>query len=307
MTKKIIVLVIAIVLCLSVVGGCFALYSRNAEDITISFGSEGAVNLTLSADGTFNFGGFALSPETKSVTQKITLNVSTTDTSSLSGMYGKLKVELGGAVDSAYYTLSGIATGSGDSPSNASYTQAQLTDGVTLPLDDLPQYLTLTIALTDDAQTPSGFKTISNKNISVKVSWTVVEWTAVDGGFYIVGDNLGGWYVNENSILLNDATSNGDLACKNNISLTAGSYQVVKYTADNGEDWNYKVAWKYDDESQKNVPNIGNEEDDSTPITIDTDNNNNIVVAGGSYFICVNESGAVWIQAQSTVKPSTEN
>ena len=61
MKKKIVIIALAFVLCLSVIGGCFALYQTNATDLNITFGGEDAVTLTLTAaGGSLSFGGVKL-------------------------------------------------------------------------------------------------------------------------------------------------------------------------------------------------------------------------------------------------------
>ncbi len=283
MTKKIIVLVIAIVLCLSVVGGCFALYYKDATNLVINFGSEDAVTLTLAADGgAINFGNVVLNPTSNSATQKVTLDVSGAK-EQMAGLNGELKISLGGTLDSSYYVLSGVAKGAGDSAEDVNYEQAQLTSGVTLPLDDLPQYLTLTIALTDAGKTNEGFKAASNKNITVSVSWKVVDWAPVDGGYYIIGTKSG-WGVNKNAILLDgDLTGQTDKARKLNVTLEAGEeYKVVRYTTAGG------IEWLAAGDSM----GAGVNGTYTQNITVDTT---------GTYFVCYNQYDQVWIQTMSSM------
>ena len=80
MTKKLIVIILSVILCLAVVGGCFALYHKDAEQLEITFGSEQAVTLTTTIGGNtgkLNFNGAKLSPDQPTATQEITLNVNT--------------------------------------------------------------------------------------------------------------------------------------------------------------------------------------------------------------------------------------
>lgn len=293
MTKKIIVLIIAIVLCLSVVGGCFALYAKDASNLVIGFGSEDAVRLTLATQNatTFNFGGVALNPTNDSASQAIVLDVNG-QASDMAGLYGELKVTLDTTISEDYYTLSAVAKGAGDDASSTSYTQAQLTSGVTLPLDDLPQYVTLTIALTEAGKNDTAFaSSVSNKTISVSVSWKVVEWTAVDGGYYIVGTESG-WAVNKNAVLLSDSVSGTtDLAKINSVTLTAGqSYKVVQYHAGAELTW-FDVEWQNGSAVVSSQYPV---------VVIDTEHGNNITVTTtGTYMVCVNTTGDnhyVWVQ-----------
>lgn len=299
MTKKIIVLVIAIVLCLSVVGGCFALYQKDASDITINFGSEKAASLTLNsvndegADATFNFGGTVINPTTDSATQYLKLNVNG-NPSEMAGMYGKFKVELTGW-DATNLVLTGTSISSASGATTQNYDYDALIAGITLPLNELPDTVTLTIALAEGAKSDAGFKAVSNKVISVKASWTVVEWAPIDGAYYIIGSQSG-WQVNKNAIHLSDDVSGTtDLAKINNVALKAGeAYKVVKYNGEGAEYTWYDVEWN--DKIAKVSAN-------SDKIVIDTKHGNNITVTeDGNYFVCLNTTGDVnyvWINPKA--------
>lgn len=199
MKKKIVIIALAFVLCLSVIGGCFALYSKNATELNITFGGEDAVTLTLTADGgSLNFNGVKLSPTSKTATQAITLDVNTANKASLAGMNGKLTVTMSEGFQEKL-TLSAQAD-------STSYNQTQLTSGVSLPLNDLPKNFTLTLTLKDISD--ADFKEISNSTTKITVSWVVGDenkWEAKDGGYYIVGDFCG-WDVNKNAILMGAGT-----------------------------------------------------------------------------------------------------
>lgn len=291
MTKKILVLVIAIVLCLSVVGGCFALYHKDATDITINFGSEQAVSLTLNpvsstgSEATFNFGGAVINPTTDSATQYLKLDVNGTP-SEMAGMYGEFKVELT-SWDSTNLVLTGTSISSASGATTKNYTYEQLTGGIKLPLNELPDTVTLTIALAEDAKSDAGFKSVSNKTISVKASWKVVDWDPIDGAYYIIGSESG-WEVNKTAIHLSDSVSGStDKAKINSVALKAGeSYKVVQYHENDDLDW-FDVEWEGG--SAKVSAN-------SDKIVIDTANGNNITVTeNGNYFVCLNDNNYVWI------------
>lgn len=294
MTKKILVLVIAIVLCLSVVGGCFALYHKDATDITINFGSEQAVSLTLNSvnsegsAATFNFGGAVINPTTASATQYLKLNVNG-NPSEMAGMYGQFKVELTGW-DATNLVLTGTSISSASGATTQNYDYDDLTGGITLPLNELPDTVTLTIALAEDAKSDAGFKSISNKTISVKASWTVVDWAPIDGAYYIIGSESG-WIVNKNAIHLSDSVSGTtDLAKINSVALKAGEeYKVVQYHASDDLTW-FDVEW------ENGTAKVSTNSD---KIVILTDKGNNITVTeNGNYLVCLNTTGSnhyVWI------------
>lgn len=299
MTKKLVIIAIATILCLSVVGGCLALYTKTANDIVIGFGSEKAVRLNISK--TQDFTTNKLSPSSSSATQNIKLDVNLptgTEVSALAGMKGLLKVTIKDSttLDSKYYVLSGSA-GASETAITSNYTQAQLTAGVELPLNNLPQYLTLTIALKSENASESGevqsitdeeFKSASNKKVDISVSWDYIDFIPVVGHYYIVGDFCG-WTVNKNAIHMNDSipSDSSDLAQTHSVALTANErFKVCMYNGvyesgkDQGQDKDYtyyEVEWK------EGTPVVGSN------VSIDTSNNNNFyVTTSGNYFVCVN-------------------
>lgn len=311
MNKKIIIVVLSVVLCLSVVGGCFALYTQN-DSLDITFGSGDAVTLTLQSvnssneAATFNFGGVALNPTNSSATQRIKLNVDTAQTSGLADLNGKLKVSVeNSTLDSSYYTISGVAVDKNNSNSR-DYTSSNLLEGVTLPLNDLPQYLTLTVALTDGAKALDTFKNdVSKKQVKVSVSWEFVKWAPVQDAYYIVGD-FSDWKVNEQAIKL-DAGTGTNKAQLSNYQLTTsmGEFKIVQYTQVENEQgqtvWGMKwlkLGWKDGVVDVGNGVIAVNTADDTTNIKVDSNQ---------AYYICVNASDNAWVQSQSSVSSSSGN
>ncbi len=306
MNKKIFVIFLSVILCLSVVGGCFALYTQN-DSLDITFGSGDAVTLTLqsvnseneSAD--FNFGGIALNPKDSSATQRIKLNVDTTNTDSLAGLNGKLTISVDGStLDSQYYTLSGVAVDKNNENSK-DYASSDLLRGLTLPLNDLPQYLTLTVALKSEI-TNSEFKDVSNKKIKVSVSWEFVDWAPVENAYYIVGD-FSNWSVNEQAIKLGAGTGTNKAELANYQLTTAmGEFKIVQYTQvqndENETVWGLrwlKLGWSDGKVAVGDGVVAINNNDDTSNIKVTSDQ---------AYYICVNGSDNVWVQSQSSVSTS---
>ncbi len=295
MTKKIIVIALAVVLCLSVIGGCFALYVKNADELNISFGSENAVTLKLNP-GSLTFGNVKLNPSEghRSASQKITLDVSVADKTTLTGMSGKLTVVLEGALANSL-DLSAVAD-------TVNYTQAQLTSGVTLPLNALPKDFTLTLAL-EDTIDDAGFKEVSNTTATVTVKWEVVDWAPVDGAYYIIGSHSG-WDVNEKAIKMNDPAEGTNNLAEWYGTLPVGTeFKCVKYSAGADLTWydlKYTGGWG----SPAEIDVYGDGEGGVTQV------NGNMLAptSGEEIFVCVNTDSAdntkhySWAQTKASME-----
>lgn len=282
--KKIIIIVLATILCLSVVGGCFALYSKEVEDFTFTFGAEDAVTLTLTTTGlsddrTFTFGGAnaKINPST-SVSQDITLDVNTTDKGALQGLKGTLSVAISG--DLANNLQLEIKNG------ETTYEGAS----VDLALNALPKNLKLILKLkasSDETTLDEEFKTLTGKTASIKVSWKFKDeaWSAVDGGYYIVSQ-ASDWKVNKNAIYMdkNVGTEEGhDIAAIEAVYLKEGEeFKIVKYTTANGIYWMNQVR-------TSNCTELVGQ------ITEGDGAGNLYVNTTGTYFCCVNKDGQIYI------------
>lgn len=297
MTKKLIVIILSVILCLAVVGGCFALYHKDAEKLVISFGSEQAVTLTTTIGGTgqLNFNGVKLSPTQKTATQEITLNVNTEHPETLAGLSGQLTVTMDGALKDAIILSASYENGEGPQTLNASNYVISLT----LPLDQLPEVLTLTATLvdTDDAT----FAQNSNKSATISVTWKAIDWAPVEGGYYIVGTHSA-WGINKDAILLDGTPASKpnpeqvDKAVLLGVSLKKGEEfkirQYVKGQTQN-EGW-LNLGVKGGTADEPNIP------DDGSIIVNPNKVDGNISVAeDGLYDVYVNYNGVVWI-AKST-------
>lgn len=283
MTKKLIVIILSVILCLAVVGGCFALYHKDAEQLEITFGSEQAVTLTTTIGGTgeFNFNGVKLSPDQKTAAQEITLNVNTPNKEALAGLSGQLTVTLDGALKDVILLTARYEDSKGPQTLEATSYVISLT----LPLDQLPEVLTLTATLidTDDAT----FASNSNKSATISVTWEAIDWAPVEGGYYIVGEHSA-WGVNKDAILLDKKMSSGetDKAAIESVHLKQGEkFKVVQWTRVGGINWN-----------------VATFKPDSIGVTILPEDQNNISPnADDDYFICVNKDNQLWIQPVSTI------
>ncbi len=294
MTKKLIVIILSVILCLAVVGGCFALYHKDAEKIVISFGSEQAVTLTTTIGGTgeLNFNGVKLSPDQPTATQEITLNVNTPNKEALAGLNGQLKVTLGGALKDAILLKASYLDGEKTKTLEATNYVISLT----LPLDQLPEVLTLTATLVsaDDAT----FAQNSNKSATISVTWEAIDWAPVEGGYYIVGTHSA-WGINKDAILLDGTPASKptpeqvDKAVLLGVSLKRGEeFKIRQYVAGQAgsEGW-LQLGVKSGTESEPDIPDDG-----SIIVTPNKVDGNISVAEDGLYDVYVNNSGIVWIQ-----------
>ena len=298
MTKKLIVIILSVILCLAVVGGCFALYHKDAEQLEITFGSEQAVTLTTSIGGDtgkLNFNGVKLSPTQDRATQEITLNVNTPNPETLAGLSGQLTVKIDGALKDAILLKASYVDGAEPKTLNASNYVISLT----LPLDQLPEVLTLTATLvdTDDAT----FAQNSNKSATISVTWKAIDWAPVEGGYYIVGTHSA-WGINKDAILLDGTPASKptpeqvDKAVLLGVSLKKGEeFKIRQYV--NGqassEGW-LQLGVKSGTESEPNIPADG-----SIIVEGNKVDGNISVAEDGLYDVYVNYNGVVWI-AKST-------
>lgn len=281
MTKKIIVIAVAFVLCLAVIGGCFALYTQG-DSLKIHFGTEDAVALTIGGYGSALFEGVTLSPEKTSATQKIVLDVSYEDKGALVGMNGQLKVALNGGLKD-YVELS--ATADTDA---GSYDAAALTAGVILPLNNLPKNFTLKLALKGVYANAEGYFEASGKSVEIKVTWEVAEWAPIEGGYYIVGDFCE-WGINQGAIYMGNK-DNENKAFIDGVTLTAGQEFKVKQ---------YKSKYEDGDNDGWQVVQVENGKckvGEGIIVKSEGRGDTNLSVpTTGQYYICVNNSGFVWI------------
>lgn len=294
MTKKLIVIILSVILCLAVVGGCFALYHKDAEKLVISFGSEQAVTLTTEIGGTgeLNFNGVKLSPAEPTATQEITLNVNTPYKEALAGLSGQLTVTMDGALKDAILLTASYEDSEGQKTLDATNYVISLT----LPLDQLPEVLTLTATLVDtDAAT---FAQNSNKSATISVTWKAIDWAPVEGGYYIVGTHSA-WDINKDAIFLDGTPAskeNPDKAVLLGVSLKRGEeFKIRQYHKGQAgsEGW-LQLGVKEYTIDEPNIPADG-----SIIVNPNKVDGNISVAEDGLYDVYVNHNGVVWI-AKST-------
>lgn len=178
MSKKLFVIVIAVVLAASIVGASFALYVKTAEkNVTIGYDAD-AVSLTLST----NAASLTLDNLSPSNTSKtITVSLGKTGATPAASMKGYFKIDIlnVGAGDLAEaITASAVVTHkAGADPATTNLNQTQLTGtGYTCLLSDLPESIALTIAL-NTAMEGFDFANYAEEAIQIKLYWTPYDNT----------------------------------------------------------------------------------------------------------------------------------
>lgn len=176
MSKKLLVIVIAIVLAASIVGASFALYVKtDSKNVTIGYDSD-AVSLGLSTNAaslTLN----NLSPENPS--KIITISLSKSGATPAASMKGFFKIDIanvGGGDLASAITASAVVTHKDTTTTDLN--QAQLTGtGYTCLLSDLPESIALTIALDTTAE-GFNFANYAEEAITISMYWTPYDNTA---------------------------------------------------------------------------------------------------------------------------------
>ena len=179
MKNKILVMLVASVLCIAFIGGCFALYIINAEERNITLTTGDSISLTwggnTSLDATVN-------PDNKITTW--TLKLTTTREVSDTSKYGKFSLTFGNGISSMLDVTTTIG--------GQDYDKADLAEGVHIKLNGLsaaPLTVTLSFEFTGDK---ANWEEWTNKVTTVTANWVIDEsytgsW-APAVGWYLVGN-----------------------------------------------------------------------------------------------------------------------
>ena len=267
--KKVLVIVIAAILALSVVGTCFALYKINATDRNITLTTGDAVTLSLVGG---DLAATGLSPNNATATYNVTLQSSSTVTDA--SKYGKFTVAISGDLASHISVSSTIDEVARD--------DAALKAGIHYALNDLPTTFTLTFTFNLGV---ADFSDLAEKVANVTLSWVIDDeytgdYDADENAYYLVGDINGTekWapasndhkFATEN---LSDVNNKAELV---GVTLQAGdSVKILK-----GATW--YGNWK-------NYTEIG---------TLDA-NGNLVVTAAGKYSFYLNTSDEIYVVKNS--------
>lgn len=218
MKKKVLVILTALVLVVGMVGSCFALYSKDATQKTITLTTGDSVTLTMTGD---SLALENLNPDTNK-TYAVTLSAS--NTALLGEGAGEFKVTI--AASSADDADLALAANIGLSASDGaafSATKSELAAGVEIDFDDLPEAITLTFYIGEEAFLTGA----AEGSVDVTLSWKVVEeeWTIDTEAYYIVG-SMNGWSITSTTTKLSTAAADigesGNHAVLRNVAFTAG-------------------------------------------------------------------------------------
>lgn len=270
--KKVLVIVIATILALSVIGTCFALYKINATDRNITLTTGDAVTLSIAAGDLEEVG---ISPEKTTVTYSVTLQSSTTvDDASV---YGKFTVATSGTLANCLKVSTTIAEVEKD--------DAALKKGVHYALNALPTTFTLTFTFDfSDVDFYDFAETVAN----VTLSWVIDEsytgsYKPTEGAYYLVGKINGSesWApASDDHMFTTEVADTKNKAELVGIELEAGDTVKIK----NGATW---------------YPEWGNWKEYAESGTIDT-NQNLVITADGKYSFYLNQSNEVYVVKEET-------
>lgn len=212
MTKKLFVVIIAIVLVAAIAGSCFALYYTKQADkqVTISTAFD-ELNLQIKNAGNTAAQGTILldeiSPDNRTKTIDVTLTVD--QPSLVDGIHGLFTVGVSNTANTigAYITttvklLNVTKDGEGVETSRtegSTITTDALGDGYDVALSSVPVYVRLSFYLNDDGVT--NFATIAETTASITLDWQKVVasvWTLDSSAYYVVGTLSGAnkWDIN---------------------------------------------------------------------------------------------------------------
>lgn len=266
--KKVLVIVIATILAISVIGTCFALYKINATDRNITLTTGDAVTLSIAAGDLAEVG---ISPDKTTATYNVTLQSSSTVADA--SKYGKFTVATSGTLAN-YMTVSATIA-------NVAKDDAALKAGIHYALNDLPTSFTLTFTFNF---ADVDFSTIAETAASVKLSWVIDDnyagdFTADPNAYYLVGKigETEAWApISTSPKFKTEGLSSADNKAELiNMTLSAGD--TVKIKQGPGKD-GWFGNWK-------NIATIGT-----------TDGNGNLVIKeAGTYNFYLNNSDEIYV------------
>ena len=264
--KKVLVIVIATILALSVIGTCFALYKINATDRNITLTTGDAVTLSIAAGDLAEVG---ISPDHTTATYNVKLESSSTVSDA--SVYGKFTVATSGTLANYLKVSTTINTEEKD--------DAALKKGVYYALNALPTTFTLTFTFDFSG---IDFYTVAETVANVTLSWVIDSsytgtYKPVTGGYYLVGKINGkeSWAPASDDHKFTTAVADPKNKAELEIALSAGDTVKIK----NGATW---------------YPEWGNWKDYETIGTLDS-NGNLVITAAGTYNFYLNQSNEVYV------------
>ena len=225
LNKRVLVVVLALLLSLSVVGGAFALYVKEANK-TINIGKSQGLQLDIDLGKDVNSIALTgLHPEntkTHALTLKYAAALQEGETVD-KNVRTTFKVTLSG--DLAQYV-----TYKATSDSTVFADQSTLIAGKTIKLGAIPQDLQLEFALTEEAKKDATFAW-AEKQAAIEITWTVDKTTP--DGFYLVGkiDGKENWGVSFASPYAFSTPQDGNIAEIKGVELEAGDLVKMVYAA----------------------------------------------------------------------------
>ena len=224
--KKVIIIAIAVVLCLSVIGGVFAVavYSKTPDDVTITISTGGAATLTITGTGNDSIAPGAANKIEKQITLDDNVVAALSGQATLTVVIADVSDgELAQYLDVTFQKTDSTFT----TPDGAAVSEATLTGaGQQYSLSTIPVYGKLIIQCN---ATDEQFADVSGDQVTITVHWNYVEFAPVDDTWYLIGNNTG-WRVTSAAIALTDPKGE-DKAVGLNKSIKAGNWKAVHYEA----------------------------------------------------------------------------
>ncbi|MBQ7914983.1 MAG: hypothetical protein IJZ28_02450 [Clostridia bacterium] len=235
--SRILVSLLAFVLAVSVVGGCFALYIVNATDRNITIGTGDAITLAIGNAPEAAITG--LNP-TNPVT--CTINLQSSAVGAITeDVQGKFYVEVATGTYSTYLKVNALVTEK-DGITEHNVAHDDLTSvGYTCKLADLPETVKLTFSLEGIAG--ADFLAIADQTATVTLHWEIDDsyestWEIDADAYYLVG-NIGGfdlWTPNSDTykLSLNTESAYEEYMIMNVYLTTTDEFKIYKQ---NGNIW----------------------------------------------------------------------
>lgn len=237
--SRILVSLLAFVLAVSVVGGCFALYIVNATERNITIGTGDAITLAIGNAPVAAITG--LNP-TNPVT--CTINLQSSAVGAITeDVQGKFYVEVATGTYSTYLKVNAVVTEK-DGITKHDVDHDELTSasaGYTCKLADLPETVKLTFSL--EGITGAAFLAIAEQDATVTLHWVIDDsyestWVIDANSYYLVG-NIGGfdlWTPNSDTykLSLNTESDYEEYMIMNVYLTTTDEFKIYKQ---NGNIW----------------------------------------------------------------------
>ena len=218
MKKKLFVILTALVLVAGLVGSCFAMYSKDADTISITLSTGDSVTLSMTG------GAMALTDLNPNTAKTYSVTLTASSLELIGEGTGIFTVAIAAhSAATADVALAAAIDVDADDGAAFSADKAELTAGVEIDFDDLPDNITLTFSIGEEAFLAGAAEGV----VDVTLSWEVKTeaWAIDPGAYYIVG-SMNGWTITSTTTKLSTAAADigesGNNAVLRNVHFNAG-------------------------------------------------------------------------------------